>query len=387
MKFIRLSVVFLVLLLLWASLEGCRRGQRSENKEAETVENSEEGKDEKTDDQKGGDEGEEEDETALPVETHVVGKGEIASYHLANSTMEAEQAVDVYSQVSGLIVDIFVEEGDYVRKGQKLAKVEEVDYALVESKQRETYIKLEKDFERIKKMYADELLSQEEHENYRHNYEQAKIDWEQAKLELERTNVVAPISGVISERVIKEGQRVQVYARLFSIVDMNSIVAKVHIPEKEVSSLRVGQNALITTDSFPDREFAGKIIRISPVIDPSSGTIKVTIGLNDKQSSLKPGMFVNTKIITEVHTDTVMVPKKAVIYDGGLPVVYRVRENEAEKIILKTGFSNARTMEVLEGLEEGDIIVVVGQTGLRDKSRVKTVNGEVKGGEKEDSAE
>jgi membrane fusion protein (multidrug efflux system) len=383
MKYLRVFTIFLIFLLVLTSFQGCKFERSSEKKEEGAAEKAEKDESEKDNQEEAG----EEDETALPVSVHEVARGDIAAFHLANATMEAEEAVDVFSQVAGLIIGLHAEEGDHVRRGDLLAKVEEVDYKLLEAKQRENYEKCKNDFERMEKVYAKGIPSQVDYDNSKHNFEQAKIDWEQAKLNLERTAITAPIPGVISERHIKLGQRIQNHTRVYSLVNLKSIVAKVHIPEKDISSLRIGQKAILTTDSFPDAEFPGYIKRISPVVDPSSGTVKVTVALNNGNAPLKPGMFVTTKIITDVHKQTIVIPKKAVIYDGGIPVVFRVRDDIAEKILLKIGFTNAKTIEVLEGLEEKDLIVEVGQTGLRNESKVKIVGEEGESGEETTDSE
>ena len=141
-------------------------------------------------------------------------------------------------------------------------------------------------------------------------------------------------------------------------------------------NLRPGQLAFVTTDFMPDSEFSAHILRISPVVDPGSGTFKVTLGLTNGHTNLKPGMFVNTKIVTSTHDDALLVPKRAVVYDDGMPHVFVVKDSTARKVRLQVGFGDSRNLEVESGVSRGDQIVVVGQNGLKDKARVRVILGE-----------
>ena len=140
-------------------------------------------------------------------------------------------------------------------------------------------------------------------------------------------------------------------------------------------NLSVGQPARITTDLLPDDDFPGRIIRISPVVDPNSGTFRVTLAIDDADERLRPGMFVTTRIVTATHDEALLVPKRAVVYDDGYPHVFVVQDSTARKIQLDVGFEDTENLEVLSGVGRGDSIVVVGQNGLKDLARVRVIQG------------
>ncbi|MFH1007717.1 MAG: efflux RND transporter periplasmic adaptor subunit [Candidatus Latescibacterota bacterium] len=312
---------------------------------------------------------------SVPVRAIEVRLGDISSYLLFSSTVEVEQNVDVYAQGTGLVERVNVEEGHRVGKDQILAELDDDEARLTEAKARVSLKKLRSDFARIKDLYEKDLTSREQYENSAFQIEEAEIEWERSKLVLDHTKIRAPIPGVISERTVKLGDRVQASTKLFSVVDTDSLLAKVYVPGKDASSLRPGQQAVVTTDFMPDAEFSGWIDRISPVVDPQSGTFKVTVGIDKGgENLLKPGMFVNVRIITDTHRGVPVVPKNAMVYDGGLRYVFVVRDSIVTKELIEPGFSERDSLEVLTGVAEGDWIIVVGQEGLKDRAKVKVMN-------------
>ena len=164
--------------------------------------------------------------------------------------------------------------------------------------------------------------------------------------------------------------------KLFEVVNMHSLIARVHVPGQGMRNLSVGQRAKVTTDFIPDKVFSGRILRISPVVDPGSGTFKVTLELDTIQGDLRPGMFVNAHIVTATHLEAVLVPKRAVVYDDGMPHVFVVEDSTARKVQLEVGFEDSKNLEVLSGIALGDRIVVVGQNGLKDEAKIRIIEGE-----------
>ena len=313
----------------------------------------------------------------VPVKVSTIDVGEISFYLLFNATVEAEETVDVYSQATGLVKQVFSEEGDRVREGQILVKLVDEELKLSEAEARITFQRLEGNFKRREEIYNKNLLSKEEYEREKFDLEQAKLRWQKSSLALNRAEVKSPVGGIISERFVKLGDRVAPGgSKLYTLVNMKSLISRVHVPGRELRNLSPGQPAMITTDFLPDQKFKGKILRISPVVDPGSGTFRVTLGITDGDGQLRPGMFVNTYIVTATHERAVLVPKRAVIYDDGLPHVFAVEDSTASKIQLKVGFEDSDNLEVLAGVKQGDRIVVVGQNGLKDKAKIRIIEGE-----------
>ena len=185
---------------------------------------------------------------------------------------------DVYSRVQGLVEEIYVEEGDYVRKDHVFMKLEADEYALDEAKAEVDFKQEQSKYDRAKRMSEKNLLSKEEFEQAKFALAAKKILWDRAKLNLDYTKISSPISGVIGERLKRPGDRIQPSDKLFTVINTEEMIAVVHIPEKEIRTIRKGQSAYITSQHLKEQQFAGWIKRVSPVVDPASGTFKVTVG-------------------------------------------------------------------------------------------------------------
>ena len=270
---------------------------------------------------------------------------------------------------------MLAEEGDRVRVDQVLVRLVDDELKLAEAEAKVAYLKLENDFNRQKKIFDKNLLSKEEYERNAFDLEQAKIRWQRAELDLDHALVRSPIAGVVAERIVRLGDRIGPSTRLYALVNMNSLISRAHVPGGDLPNVSVGQPARITTNLFPDVNFPGRIIRISPVVDPNSGTFRVTLAINDAKERLRPGMFVTTRIVTATHEEALLVPKRAIVHDDGYPHVFVVQDSTARKIQLDLGFEDTQHQEVLSGVSQGDSIVVVGQNGLKDQARVRVIEG------------
>jgi RND family efflux transporter MFP subunit len=310
----------------------------------------------------------------IPVEITTIKRGLISDFILLSANLETEKMADVYSRVQGLVDNISAEEGDVVKKGHVMMKLEADEYVLAEEKARLNYLNQKSDFERLDAMYKESLLSKEEFEKAKYTLQGFEVDWKQAKLNLSYTRITTPISGVVGDRLIKPGDRIQPTDKLFTVINTSEMIAVVYAPEKELGNVMKNQPAYLTSDHLTGEQFEGWIKRVSPVIDPQSGTFKITIGVKNKKNTLRAGMFVNTHIVTATHDNAVLIPKTAIVYENEQMSVYVVKDSIANKITLKIGFQDHEKVESLEGIEEGDRIIVVGQAALKDKTKVRIVN-------------
>lgn len=350
----------------------CAGGAHSENNKDKTVaaNDSTTSKEDKKENET---EESETEEDLIPVETTSAKTGDISSSILLSSNLETEKMTDVYPRVQGLVEEIYAEEGDFVKKDQVLMKLEADEYALAEAKARVDYEQEQNLYERKQAMFEKQLLSKEEFETAKFGVAAKKILWQQAKLNLDYTRITSPISGVIGERLKRPGDRIQPTDKLFTVINAEEMIAVVHVPEKEIGTLRKGQKAYITSEHLKGDQFSGWIKRVSPVVDPQSGTFKVTVGIRNENNRLRPGMFVNAHIITDVHQNTVLIPKTALLYENENIHVFVVRDNVAHKITLDLGFQDFETVESLAEIESGERVIVVGQAGLKDQTKVKVV--------------
>ncbi|MFQ5585103.1 MAG: efflux RND transporter periplasmic adaptor subunit, partial [Calditrichia bacterium] len=222
-------------------------------------------------------------------------------------------------------------------------------------------------------MFKKELLSPQEFEQIKYRTEGAKIEWEQAKLNLSYTKITSPISGIVGERLRRLGERIQITDKLFTVINTEEMIAVVYVPEREIEHISKRQNALIFSDVLKDKIFTGWVKRVSPAVDPQSGTFKVTVGIRNVDNKLRPGMFVNVRIVTDTHKDAVLIPKTAVVYENETMNVFVVRDSVARRIRILPGYQDYQNIESLSGIEAGEKIIVVGQAGLKDSTKVKII--------------
>jgi membrane fusion protein (multidrug efflux system) len=316
-----------------------------------------------------------EEKEVVPVEIAKVQRGDIEDLVQFNATLETENAIKVYSRVEGMVISQPLEEGIRVRKGQIVVKLDGREQLLARKKADVNYRKQLSEFNRLKALHDKELISADEFEKVKLTLEQYRLEYESAELNYEYTSIAAPISGVISMRAINLGDKVSPGTNVFDIVNFDEKIAKLYVPEKYIARIRNNITALFTSDIMPGVKILGYVKRISPVVDPASGTFKVTVGLSGDNDAFKPGMFVNVQLVTDVHENTLYLPKTALVYDNDKTYFYTVEDDSvAIKHLLNKGFEDNARVEVKNKLNEGQEIIIVGQSGLKDSSLVRIVN-------------
>jgi len=375
-----LGIAFL--LLLSATGLGCGQGNSVEastgtqDEDQESSQTAEAGDPEtdaaknETDDEDDDEDEDEDEEEPVPVEITQLERGEIESVLRFSSNLEAEDQVQVFSQAKRLVTELLVEEGDAVRKNQLLVRLQDEEQRSRLAKVKSQLARSEREYERQKRLFEQELISQQMFSDAQFDFEQQQISVEDAERELSYTEVRAPIGGTVTERLVKVGDQVQIGQHLFDIVDFESMVARIFVPEKHLIQLRPGLQARISTVAAGDHAYVAEVDRISPVVDPNSGTVKVTIAVG-AQAGLRPGLYVDVDLVTATHDDAVLVPKQAVIYDADQMFVYRLGdERRVERVFLEPRLANKSHIEPDAGLAAGDRVVIAGQAGLKDKALV-----------------
>jgi membrane fusion protein (multidrug efflux system) len=314
--------------------------------------------------------GEEKKETPVPVEVASLELGPIQASIRTTTNLEAEKEVKVFAQAARLVQELRVEEGDRVHKGDILVRLQDDEQRSALTKVRSQHEKAAREYARQEKLYEQQLISVEIFNNATYEVDQLKIALEDARRELSYTEVRAPISGTITSRLVKIGDNLTIGQHLFDLVDFESIVARVYIPEKQLPRLRVGQAAFVTTQDGDDSR-QGKVIRVSPIVDAQTGTVKVTVGFDGSQQ-LRPGMYVDVNLVTDVHRSAILVPKRALVYDQDQVYVYRMgEERRVERLLLTPILEDKEFVEPSGGFSEGDEIVVAGQAGLKHDALVR----------------
>lgn len=317
---------------------------------------------------------------AAPVKVETVKQGDISAYILKNTTLEAERWVDVRARRPGQVIAISKEEGDPVREGTVLARLD-ADAAQISVAQREVaYQEAKQRYEREDALFQRNLGSKQSYENAKTQFESAKAQLEQAKLDLSYTAIRSPIEGIMTLRNIEVGNMVTNNQVVASVAKFDPLLARIQVTEKDFGKITVGQTARITIEAAPEKEFTGTVKMISPVVDPESGTVKVTVEIpRTDKSLLRPGMFASVYIITETRINTLVIPKKALVLEGEGNQVFTFETDpetgrgQAQRRRIEIGFTDSDRLEILNGLSQGEQVITVGQEGLRPGSSVRLV--------------
>jgi membrane fusion protein, multidrug efflux system len=314
------------------------------------------------------------EEASIPVETATATTGPIDAAYRGTATLEAEDEATVNAKQGGVIEAILVEEGQRVAAGQVLARLETDRLKLEVARARATLDKLDQDFRRNQSVYERKLVSREVYERAKFELDGARAAYDLAKLALHEAEIRAPFDGLVSLRHIKTGNMIQAGSPAFRITRMDRIEAQLFVPERDIHKLAPEQPAVLTVDAWPGKRFEGRILRINPVVDAATGTVKVTVAMAPGQPELRPGMFGRVEIRYDRRESALLIPKDAVLTEDAQTSVFVVADGRARRRVIRLGYSDADHYEVLDGLAAGDQLVVTGQTSLRDDSKVEVVN-------------
>ncbi len=344
--------------------------------------------------------------TAAPISGVVTATGKI---------LVPEDRTAVIGPVNeGRIVRLYAGQGSKVRKGQKLAELEsadidqaEADYlkALADSENAKrsaaAEIKLaQQTYDRTKTLYEKTVVPGKNLQSAEHDLEVAKATAEnnaastKATLTAARRHLLilglndaaidalgskpglaatfalnSPIDGVVVERNATIGATVGTDANVFKIIDPSRVWVDANVFEKDLPRVRVGQGVKLTVTAFPGTTFSGKVIFVNSVVDPDSRTVKVRTEVPNSDGRLKPDMFANVEIITDVNSTAISVPQAAVLDDGGKKVVFVADGNAYKERQVQVGIQNGDRVEIVDGLNGGDRVVVKGNYLLLQQSK------------------
>ena len=301
-------------------------------------------------------------EEAVPVEVAAASLRAVAASYTGTAPLEALGESQVVAKTSGVALQVMVEEGDVVRAGQTLVRLD-ADRARLQAAQTAAQVaKLQNNYQRSSQLAEQQLLSANDNDQIKYDLANARAANRLANLEVSYASVTAPISGVVASRSIKTGNFVQINTPIFRIVDTSQLEAV----------LKAGLPVELTVDSLPGQTFTGRVDRVAPVVDAGSGTFRVICAF-EGGGLLQPGMFGRISIAYDQRANALTVPRIALLDGEGDPAVFVVRESKAVRVPVKLGYVDGQWVEVREGLKTGDQVVVAGKAALREGSLVQVV--------------
>lgn len=309
---------------------------------------------------------------AVPVEVARATRRAISASYSGTANLEAPGEAQVVAKTSGVMVQLLAEEGDQVHAGQVLARIDGDKVRLEAARQLAIVHKLENNYRRSQELSSQKLVSAESSDQIKYDLESARASYDLAKLELSYTNITTPISGVVAQRMVKPGNLIALNAPVFRIVNNAHLEGVLNAPEREMGRLKVGLPLRMLVDAVPGKVFEGKVDRIAPVMDASSGTFRVVCAF-DNAAELRPGMFGRIEVVYDQRQDALTVPRIALLDDEGEPAVYVVQGKKAQRRVVQLGFTNGEIAEIRSGVKEGDQVVTAGKVAIRDGTEVEVI--------------
>ena len=317
------------------------------------------------------------------VTAHPVRRTIVPQLHFSGS-LDPEWQAQVAAKVDGRLEKVYVHEGDHVEKGQVLAILEQMDTDANLLSAKGSYLdaqtslrKAETDLARYEKLYATGAVSQQVVDDYRFARDNAAAKLEAARGSLQGmeskaagTVVTAPADGIVAKRFYQEGYYAKAGTPLFAIADISMLKTTIHIPEGQVTGVKVGNEADIALPAYPSKKLVGKITRIAPVADLPAHTFAAEVSV-DNSEGLLAGVYANVSLIGEPREQVLTIPMHAIVMrDDQQTVFVADAQGVVQRRVLALGYSDDKVAEVLSGLDEKDTIVVEGHNKLREGSRI-----------------
>ena len=361
-------------------------------------------------------------ETPLPVRVATSKIDDLIIKLRSPGEAVTNRKIVIKSEVSGVIKNLGVVESQKVKKGDLLLGIDDETYALdVERTEAErlkvlSELLLEKQFdeglqsgegtqglqetefykkfEKAKDLFQQGLITQAEFERESKEYEyaliqsgakkeeimaatkrltQTEIDLRQKRMELLKTKIKAPFGGIITNIKVAPGEHISSGQELFTLVNIDRIQVHAKVLESEVGKMKVGREVDLKFSAYSDKIFKGRVRAISPIINPSDKTCNVIVDVGNPEEEIKPGMHAEVEIAAEIYEDRLLIPQDAVLSRSGRKLAFVFIDGVAKWRYLEIGLENEDYAEVLDGIKEGDLVLIEGHFTLAHDAKVRII--------------
>lgn len=365
------------------------------------------------------------EEHRIPVRIAAAARGDIYEVVKVSGKISPGVEVNVFSKLAGKVESVNFDIGDKVKKGDVLFALDRTDL-INQVKQAEAalsmaeanysslsggtlpkqveqaeanYLNAKDNYERMKALYEEGAVSKQQFESVELQYTVAKSQYEsislsapdnlkaaeaqmkqaQAALELARSQlenavVTSPVSGIVAMRNINPGEMASPGVPVFTIVNLDRVFVEVNISESIINKVKMGQEVAVRVASADNGEFKGIVTNISPAADPMTRAFPAKVELDNADHTLKGGMFAEILLPTDRRENVIIVPQEAVLDMGNEKIVFVIQGDTAYKRSVVVGIKDGTNIEIINGVKEGENVVVSGQNTLRDKAEVFIVN-------------
>ena len=316
-------------------------------------------------------------EKAVPIYTSQLSKTTFMDYFTVQGDVNSDNNINVPAEFSGVIRKVLKDEGQYVTKGTLLA---EIDNSLVLKQKEELLTSLElanTNYERQSRLWEQKIGSEMQYLQAKNQKEGLDKKLETLNEQLSKTNIFAPIDGTIDEVFLKEGEIIQTGMPSFRIVQLSKLKIKAEVSEQYVASVNLTDSVLVQFEEI-NEEFKAKIQAISQVIDPDNRTFTIEIAIPESLKNVKPTMYGQITIFNYINSDAIKIPINIILKNEQGEFIFVAKESEgkliAERRHITVKNTNPDYAEIVDGLEEGDMLITDGYQNLSNKQSVEIIS-------------
>ncbi len=297
----------------------------------------------------------------------------IESLSLVGS-IAANEVIEVKTEIDGTVQEILSNEGQHVNKGQELLRLDETKLAAALAEAESNFKLSRANLERARQLFKDKLISQQEYEQLAATFDVNQATLDRRKRELKDARVYAPFAGIVGAHNVSHGQVIGKNTTLTWLTDLDPVKVEINVPERYIAQLRPGQAIELGVAAIPGKKFRGELYFISPQVDVTSRTILVKAKIPNPDAQLKPGMLASLDLILQRRENSVVIPETAVVrmMDNDRGMIFIVDSNSvAQMKPVKFGVRMSKQVEILEGLQGGEKVVVEGTQKIGPGTKVK----------------
>jgi len=338
---------------------------------------------------------------SVPVKIYKVKSESISKYIRATGTVTGDEDVIIYSKIAERVEKINVTPGQAVTKNQVLAEQKNdmlkqgLDIASAALKTADAQSKLAAtDFERLSKLHSEKAISPQQYDQAKmakeaaeQGLEQAKSMYEQAKEQYENSFVKAPFNGVVAAVYVEKNQTINIGQQVVQIISPSKMKAKIYLTGEDVQNVKAGQKVMIKFPTIAGQEFSGRVDKINTSVDQISKSLEVEIAIVSKDNRIKSGTFGEFLIETQNIANSLVIPEPALIPQTEIKIdretglqntfkkyyVFVVENNKAKMKEVKTGVANNGQVEITNGLNINDSVIIIGQNIVKEGQTVNVI--------------
>jgi membrane fusion protein, multidrug efflux system len=307
----------------------------------------------------------------MAVSGIVVAPQEFENMLSLSGSIEANEQIELRSEVSGIAEKIYFQEGSQVSKGQTLVKINDVELRASLGEVRTRMNLASENARRAKLLLEKEAISREEYDIATADFKTAQAQVQLVNAQLAKTSLRAPFTGIIGLRNISPGTFVTPETLITTLVNSSQVKITFSIPEKYATQMKVNSNITFTVAGAKDKKFSAKIYALEPAVEVATRTLRVRALAQNPDGKLLPGTFADVSLPLEKIEDAFLIPTEAIVPVQNGKKVFVSENGKAKEVMVQTGTRTDKDIVVLEGLKKGDTVLTTGVLTLKNDAPVK----------------